>query len=419
MGNPLGIDVIALVHRVDVAPPEQATAQRPGPCVPLDPEAIDRGAKARVLDEVGALEHEVAQRRLPAYARSPHGGRHGAQGRPLGGGDGGAVHDRALDPGSPAFSRQRAGADHPRRRGPGELRHALDVDPAFVPEPAAHRQIGARLERLGADAREQGECRDHARLFPGGKAGELVEVAQVARSPAAGRVQREQRREDPKGAPVLAEAPPGAGGRRDDERRRADPAPDEDHEAVIAARQETGQRHRSPVDVATVQSFARQRPELIALHAPVDALTVFGFDRTFQISVRLAEGNGDRADGRVVEDRHRFHDPFYSRAAAAAQQPGRIAGPADRHTEPVQYRQQHLRIRVPLHAGGVHILEHDARIGREAPQRGRDLRVRRHRCQSDHVIRPGTYGSASAGWQGRARAARKASRPASWGTWAR
>ena len=75
---------------------------------------------------------------------------------------------------------------------------------------------------------------------------------------------------------------------------------------------------------------------------------------------------------RVVDDRHRFHDPLEARAAAAPQHPGRIAGLADRHAESVQHGEEHLRVGTAADAGGVEVLEHDAGIGRETPQRGRE-----------------------------------------------
>src|ERR1039458_4828208 len=65
VSDPLRVDVIALTDRVDVAPPEQAAAQRPGPGAPVDSEAIGSRTKARVVDEPGAFEHEVAQSCLP------------------------------------------------------------------------------------------------------------------------------------------------------------------------------------------------------------------------------------------------------------------------------------------------------------------------------------------------------------------
>ena len=60
VSNPLRVDVIALIDWVDVAPPEQTAPKWSGPAVPVDPEAIDGGAKARILDKIRALEHEVA-----------------------------------------------------------------------------------------------------------------------------------------------------------------------------------------------------------------------------------------------------------------------------------------------------------------------------------------------------------------------
>ncbi len=185
---------------------------------------------------------------------------------------------------------------------------------------------------------------------------------------------------------------------------------------MVAALQEGRQGHGSAVDAPAVDAFARQRLKIVAADAPLDALTFFGFDPAFQVRVRLTKRDEDLSEGRVVEDRHRFHDPLDARAPAAPQQPGCIAGPNDRRTERVQHGEEHLRIGTAADTGGVQVLEHNARIGRQTPQRGRNLRVRRHGRQSDQVMRPGTYGSASAGWHGRTRATRTASIPASCGT---
>ena len=97
-GDPLGIDVIAEVDRVDVTPAEQAAAKRSRPGPPIDPEAIDGGAKARVVDKFGPFEHEVVERRFAAHRRRAHRLGHGAEHRALGGRHGCAVDVRTVDP---------------------------------------------------------------------------------------------------------------------------------------------------------------------------------------------------------------------------------------------------------------------------------------------------------------------------------
>ena len=253
-----------------------------------------------------------------------------------------------------------------------------------MPEPAAHRQVRARFERLRPEAGEQRKCRDHACLFLGGKARELVEVGQVARSPAAGRVERKERNEDPERTPVLAKAAAGTASRCDDHRRGADPPSHADAEGVIAALQERRERYGSPVDVPAVAPFPGQGHEIVAVYAPPEPLTVLGFDRALQVGVGLTQSDENIADRRVVDDGHRFHDPLDASAATAPKQPGCIGGPPDRHTESVQYREDDFGFSTPTDAGRVQVLEHDARISGEGPQPGGDLRTLRHGS-----VRPG------------------------------
>ena len=189
MRDPLGIDVVALVAGIDVAPSEQAPTKGRRPVVPIDPETICRGPKARVLDQVGAFEHEIAQGCFSTCSRPPDRSRHCTQGCPLGRGDGRTIHDPVLHPLGATLGSLSARAENACSRRPGVFRHTLNVDPAFVPEAATHRQVRARFERLRPEAGQQGEGRDHAGLLLGGKAGELVQVAQVTGSPAARRVQ--------------------------------------------------------------------------------------------------------------------------------------------------------------------------------------------------------------------------------------
>ena len=147
---------------------------------------------------------------------------------------------------------------------------------------------------------------------------------------------------------------------------------------MVAARQERRKRYCSPVDDPTLGAIARQRREIVAVDPPFDALTFLGLDGAFEIGVGLSKRDLDLADGGVFDDRHGFHDALDAGAAPAPQYSGRIAGLADRHVESVQHGEDDFWIGSPADSCRVHVLEHDARIGREAPQSSRDMRSRRH-----------------------------------------
>ena len=282
--------------------------------------------------------------------------------------------------------------------GPGELRHTLDVDPALVPVLPAHRKIRARLERLGPVTGEQGEGGDHACLFAGGKAGQLVEISEISRSPAARGVEREQGRKNSKGAPAFGE-PARTARRRCHYQSGGSCATSDPHgEAVVAVFQDGREPHHASVHGAPVEALAHNGREVVAPNPPFDPVAVVRLDGALELGVRLAQPQGDLTARGVIEDDDGLDDPFDSGTAPAAKQAAGVAGLADGGSEGLQYRDEHFWIGPAPGPGVVQVLEHDARVRGERPQGRRDEGRRGHdRSQSDQVMRFGTKGCSRAG----------------------
>ena len=394
--DPLGDHVVAHQRGVDVVPAQQAAARRRGPTPPVEPELLTRGPKPGVVVHVGAREHEglhgvlhlghiVTARRHPGLDDAAL----GLEGRR-------AVHLAVDDPPGSTFGREGLGHEALGDRRAREVGDPVEGDPTVAPERPAHRTVGARLEGVGPEGREQRQGRHDARVVSRDQSGELVQVADVASPPGALRVEREHRRLDREGPPVPREAAPGPVQRANDDRRPERPAPEHQVQVVVADPQ---RRQRESYDGPVNVLHRGPRRERVDADAPGDLPAELELQSTVQLARTPPHPDGNGVLDPLVDDVDRFHHRVGALRAPVAQSCAGVGGRADllHVPEGVQHGHEDLGIGPSLHPRAVEVLKRHAALARQVAQRRRELGSALL-AHWDHVISPGI--ASPAVWRG-------------------
>ncbi len=244
--------------------------------------------------------------------------------------DGCAVDERTVHHGGAALwggrARYRGHGRRGTRRAPARARRRSSARARTAGSPEDKGSPRTTRARTG----EQGEGRDHACLFAGGKAGELVEISEISRSPAARGVQREQGRKNSKGAPAFGEPARTARRRCHDQSGGSCATSDPHGEAVVAVfARRPGAAPRLGRRCAR-RGARPQRTRGRRAESAIRPARRFRLDGALELGVRLAKPQGDLTARGVIEDDDGLDDPLDSGTAPAAQQAGRVAGLADR-----------------------------------------------------------------------------------------
>ena len=247
----------------------------------------------------------------------------------------------------------------------------VDVDPPLVPELPAARQVWAWLERLGTEAGEQRERRDHGGAVRRHEGSEAVEVGEVAAPPAALAVQRERRRSDAESAPRVVEAAARPAARSCEHVAGRLATARRDHEAVVAGLELGGELERR----TSAHAIGRRGGS-----GPREHLAVLGRELALEGAPDRRGGERDRPARTRGHDLARAHELDRAPRAQLGERGARVArgvGLAHR----LEHRDDRVVGGASRHLAVVDVRDEDAprpRKGSEVVTQPRPLRGPRH-----------------------------------------